>query len=548
MKKLLYPIAFALTTFLILYSCSAEEEDTTPPPTVQQPTPEPEPEVSQFTLTVTAEEGGTVSTEGGTYDEGTEVTITATPADGYEFVGWEGSDSTEASLTVTLGANTTLNALFSLSLFNSISEDFSSINKTTSYYNNQKYFDEYFSQDFLEGLTHYETHSRFRIFGPDIIVLDYDKDEKQDLIGFATSFCDEHPYSYHQGKFILMSDYKGKQNKLVFDSSFYFGVRLLAGDFNNDGYTDVVASSHDTKQNVFISSEDIGGFQNVLPTKPKIIDLRPSTPAQYEVGVEQDTHDFSAGDINNDGLMDFIQFPIAVYYNGTWDNKENEKPTISINNGDFTFTSYELIPDYDYEEWHCFSYELFDLNNDGALDIIVGHDIGAKKEEFSNPQQSFQSELLAPVILWGNNSGFYSLNNSTILEENTLSGSNRKSKVLGFGFTDYDTDGDIDIIVSTTRNELDANLGSGLYYQTYYLLSFENVGSKNFIESFIIGEPVDESMSSFTNFYHIKSVDFDKDGKVDIVPSGMANWGDDFYVDGLYWQNTGGQFEKRILD
>src|SRR5210317_112468 len=112
MKKLLYPITYALTTFLILYSCSAEEEDTTPPPQVQQPTPEPEPEVTQFTLTVTAGEGGSVSTEGGTYDEGTEVTITATPAEGYEFVGWEGSDSTEASLSVTLGANTTLNALF----------------------------------------------------------------------------------------------------------------------------------------------------------------------------------------------------------------------------------------------------------------------------------------------------------------------------------------------------------------------------------------------------------------------------------------------------
>src|SRR6056300_1224133 len=110
MKKLLYPFAFALTAFLILYSCSAEEEDTTPPPQVQQPTPEPE--VSQYTLTVTAGEGGTVSTEGGTYDEGTEVTITATPDEGYEFVGWEGSDSNSLSLTVTLGANTTLNALF----------------------------------------------------------------------------------------------------------------------------------------------------------------------------------------------------------------------------------------------------------------------------------------------------------------------------------------------------------------------------------------------------------------------------------------------------
>src|SRR5210317_2352496 len=112
MKKLLYPIAFTLTAFLILYSCSAEEEDTTPPPTVQQPTPEPEPEVSQYTLTVTAGEGGTVSTEGGTYDEGTEITITATPAEGYEFVGWEGSDSTEASLTISLGSNTNLKALF----------------------------------------------------------------------------------------------------------------------------------------------------------------------------------------------------------------------------------------------------------------------------------------------------------------------------------------------------------------------------------------------------------------------------------------------------
>ena len=114
MKKLLYPLAFTLTTFLILYSCSAEEEDTTTPPTVQQPTPEPEPEVSQFTLTVTAGEGGTVSTEGGTYDEGTEVTITASPAEGYRFVNWEGNSSTSDSLTITLNSNQTYTALFEL--------------------------------------------------------------------------------------------------------------------------------------------------------------------------------------------------------------------------------------------------------------------------------------------------------------------------------------------------------------------------------------------------------------------------------------------------
>ena len=113
MKKLLYPIALALTAFLIIYSCSAEE-DTTPPPSVVT-TPEPEPPApSQYTLTVTAGEGGTVSTEGGTYDEGTEVTITANPEEGYEFVGWEGSSSTDNSLTLTVNSNESLNAVFEL--------------------------------------------------------------------------------------------------------------------------------------------------------------------------------------------------------------------------------------------------------------------------------------------------------------------------------------------------------------------------------------------------------------------------------------------------
>jgi len=133
MKKLFYPLAFALSAFLFIYSCSTEE-DATPPPQVQQPTPEP-PAPKQYTLTVTASEGGTVSTEGGTYDEGTSVTITATPAEGYEFAGWEGNDSTEASLTVTLRANTTLNATFSLKLdYFELQQNFIEIPNVTATY------------------------------------------------------------------------------------------------------------------------------------------------------------------------------------------------------------------------------------------------------------------------------------------------------------------------------------------------------------------------------------------------------------------------------
>ena len=117
MKKLLYPLAFILTAFLILYSCSAEEEDTTPPPSVVA-TPEPEPPaptpvVVQYTLTVTAGEGGSV-TNGGTFDEGTSVSVTANANEGYEFIGWDGNNSTNEAISITLNSNQTIQALFQL--------------------------------------------------------------------------------------------------------------------------------------------------------------------------------------------------------------------------------------------------------------------------------------------------------------------------------------------------------------------------------------------------------------------------------------------------
>ena len=113
MKKLFSLSTIILITFVFIYSCSPEEETQAPTSTVQSTTPEPEPPApTQYTLTVSAGEGGTVSTEGGAYDEGTNVTVTATPAEGYEFVGWEGSDETINSISITLSADTSLTALF----------------------------------------------------------------------------------------------------------------------------------------------------------------------------------------------------------------------------------------------------------------------------------------------------------------------------------------------------------------------------------------------------------------------------------------------------
>lgn len=114
-KQILSVQLFAFGLFLIA-GCSTEEQDSNIPTQIEQPSIV---ETPQYSLNVTTSEGGTVSTDGGTYDEGTAITITATPDEGYEFTGWEGVDSEEASLTITLNEDQTLNALFSpvVSLF-----------------------------------------------------------------------------------------------------------------------------------------------------------------------------------------------------------------------------------------------------------------------------------------------------------------------------------------------------------------------------------------------------------------------------------------------
>ena len=109
MKFYLSLLTSCILFLTLVFSCSTDDEESVAP-VVQ--TPQPEPEATQYTLTVSAGEGGTVSTEGGTYDEGTTITVTAIPDDGYEFVRWEGSDETEIELVISINSNITLNAIY----------------------------------------------------------------------------------------------------------------------------------------------------------------------------------------------------------------------------------------------------------------------------------------------------------------------------------------------------------------------------------------------------------------------------------------------------
>ncbi|MDC6457055.1 hypothetical protein PQY69_05025 [Flavobacteriaceae bacterium] len=108
MKKLF----FLLSIFAIVLSCSSDETSTPSIPTstpISKPvTPAP---VVKYTLSVTAGEGGTVSTTGGEYESGQTVSVTATPEGEYLFKDWS-DGNTNATRTITVSSNINLTANF----------------------------------------------------------------------------------------------------------------------------------------------------------------------------------------------------------------------------------------------------------------------------------------------------------------------------------------------------------------------------------------------------------------------------------------------------
>ncbi len=67
----------------------------------------------KLTLTVVVDGKGSVTPNGGKYDSGTKVTLTAMPEEGWEFVNWSGDASgSDNPLTVTISKNMTIMAIF----------------------------------------------------------------------------------------------------------------------------------------------------------------------------------------------------------------------------------------------------------------------------------------------------------------------------------------------------------------------------------------------------------------------------------------------------
>ena len=87
--------------FLLILACSKDKDE------------EPEYVVKNYEVSIVTTEGGTVSYAGGSIQAGQNVTVSATPIEGYQFTGWSGdATGNENPLTLTVYSNTSITANF----------------------------------------------------------------------------------------------------------------------------------------------------------------------------------------------------------------------------------------------------------------------------------------------------------------------------------------------------------------------------------------------------------------------------------------------------
>ena len=100
----------ALILFLVIFSCSKDKDV--------------EEVIVNYSLSIASPEGGTVNDSAGSYESGTNVTVIATPSEGYVFIGWSGaSTSTFSEIEITMDSNKSLTPVFEQQIPELVNED-----------------------------------------------------------------------------------------------------------------------------------------------------------------------------------------------------------------------------------------------------------------------------------------------------------------------------------------------------------------------------------------------------------------------------------------
>jgi len=213
--------------------------------------------------------------------------------------------------------------------------------------------------------------------------------------------------------------------------------KVVSGDLNNNGVLDFAIVGHPTAD-----GEDYSYLDIVLSTESgwKQVNLNQATReyGDYESSFEWGYyHGMAMGDVNNNGFQDLVV-----------SNWTNDQGLITfLNNKDGTFNKFYGIGNPEIEHRQSFNNELYDVNGNGCLDIVMsgGGDYGA-------------------IILYGSCDGYFG---ETYTKVNVTSDSLFADALFQhFVFTDFNNNGLPDMVAAVSKHD----------YSDWRFLFFENQG------------------------------------------------------------------------
>jgi len=173
-------------------------------------------------------------------------------------------------------------------------------------------------------------------------------------------------------KWLIDIDQKDREklfkNVGTFTGTDHYGLSgsVIADDFNNDGFIDLIVSSWNTEGSIsYYQNNGDKGFENVT--------------AKSGLDKIQGGLNIKQADYNNDGHLDFLILRGAwrpEYSWGIWPN------SLMKNNGDGTFSDATIEANI-YSTKPTQAAEWFDYNNDGHIDLFIANEtVDQTKEKY----------------------------------------------------------------------------------------------------------------------------------------------------------------------
>jgi len=532
MKKLLS----LLSIFAFVLSCSSDETSTpvTPPPAP----------IVKYTITLSAGEGGTVSTSGGEYEAGQTVSVTATPQGEYLFKDWS-DGNTDATRTITVNSNSTLTANFEKKKYpltvniegeGEVLEEIVNAGRTTDYDSGTTVK---LTAEPAEGWEFVGWTGAIESTELEVQLLVIEAKEVNAEFSFICLTNEIENYllpSYETFKIRHPKDIT-QVNTYVYDYLHKYGTEKISLDYNKDGLMDFVAfeNDYDIKDNRDLIKFYLGDCEGNLTldelnsnkfeglvhgrkillgdynndSYPDIFLIdhgwdKPPYSGEYPVILFSSEsgefsekrltqfvryfHGGSSGDYDNDGDLD-------VVLNTMFTHKQAFTYLENDGNGNFT-ENVNLGPFKENGLKHVFlNSEMYDFNKDGNLDIIFMSDSDGDVVWDWRPNEVYS---YSTTILYGNGNDFTG-------EEVLLPSIEEWHRVYDADFYDLDGNGTEEIIL----NRLNTS------YEGWYIQILEKDGEE-YIDSTEKFIDVNSSLTDTWNVW-LEIGDHDNDGTIELI-------------------------------